>query len=95
MFEGITDDDLAVLGAQMEERHVDPGEHLARQGASGCFFGEAAILESTRRTATVTATSPMTGAAMFGADFAKCQADHPEMHTRILQALAERRTVET
>lgn len=61
----------------------------------GQFFGETAILETIRRTATVTATSDMTVAAMFGADFAKLASDTPELHARINQVMNERRVVET
>ena len=117
LFDAISDDDLAIVGAEMEERLVGSGEHLAREGASGYFFfvildgtcevtkagepvaalgpgqffGETAILETTRRTATVTATSPMTVGALFGADFAKLASDSPELHARIAQVIAERR----
>lgn len=38
LFDGITDDDLAMISARMEERAVSSGEHLAREGASGYFF---------------------------------------------------------
>jgi CRP-like cAMP-binding protein len=121
VFTDLTDDDLALVAEKMEERVVEPGEHLAREGASGYFFfvnfdghaevsrdgqavaalgpghffGETAILETTRRTATVTATSPMVVGALFGADFAKLAADSPELHARITQAMGERRVVET
>lgn len=70
------------------------GEAVAALGP-GHFLGETAILETTRRTATVTATSAMTVAAMFGADFAKLAAESPELHARIDQVIAERRVVET
>lgn len=121
VFTDLTDDDLALVAEKMEERTVAPGEHLAREGASGYFFfvifdghaevsrdgapvaalgpghcfGETAILETTRRTATVTATSPMVVGALFGADFAKLAADSPELHARIGQVIEERRVVET
>lgn len=121
LFADLTDDDLALVAEKMEERSVEPGEHLAREGASGYFFfvvldghaevsrdgeavaalgpghffGETAILETTRRTATVTATSPMVVGALFGADFAKLAADSPELHARITQVMQERRVVET
>lgn len=121
VFADLTDDDLALVAEKMEERVVEPGEHLAREGASGYFFfvildghaevsrhdeavaalgpghffGEAAILEATRRNATVTATSPMLVGALFGADFAKLAADSPELHARISQVMQERRIVET
>jgi len=38
LFGGITDDDLAMMSARMEERAVSRGERLAREGASGYFF---------------------------------------------------------
>lgn len=121
VFTDLADDDLALVAEKMEERTVAPGEHLAREGASGYFFfvildghaevsrggtpvaalgpghffGETAILETTRRTATVTATSPMVVGALFGADFAKLAADSPELHARIGQVIEERRVVET
>ena len=121
LFDGIADADLASVAGQMEERPVEDGEHLAREGASGYFFfvildgtaevtrdgravatlgpgqffGETAILETTRRTATVTATSPMVVGAMFGADFAKLASDSPELHARIAQVMNDRRIVET
>ena len=66
------------------------GQPVATLGP-GQFFGETAILETTRRTATVTATSPMTVGALFGADFAKLASDSPELHARIAQVIAERR----
>lgn len=121
VFTDLTDDDIELVAREMEERIVEPGEHLTREGASGYFFfvifdghadvsrhgeaiaslgpghffGEAAILEATRRNATVTATSPMTVGALFGADFAKLAADSPELHARIAQVMQERRIVET
>ncbi len=55
------------------------------------FFGELAILETPRRTATVTATSPMTLLAMFGADFAKLAADRAEVAARVEAAISSRR----
>ena len=65
------------------------GETLAELGP-GDFFGETAILKNVRRTATVTASSPMTLVAMFGADFAKMKSEHPSICDRIETAMAER-----
>jgi CRP-like cAMP-binding protein len=65
------------------------GETLAELGP-GDFFGETAILKNLRRTATVTAASPMTVAVMFGADFARMKAEHPAICDRIETAMAER-----
>ncbi|MFA5883805.1 MAG: Crp/Fnr family transcriptional regulator [Acidimicrobiia bacterium] len=120
LFDDIADEDLALVGEKMEERPIEAGEHLTREGASGYFFfviidgtceitrggeavatlgpgqffGETAILETTRRTATVTATSPMVVGAMFGADFAKLAGESPELHARIAQVMNERRIAE-
>ena len=69
------------------------GELLAELGP-GDFFGEGAILEATRRNATVTATSEMTVGALFGADFAKYEHDSPELHARITAVMADRRIVD-
>lgn len=121
LFDDLTDADVASIGAKMEERPVEPGEHLAREGATGYFFfvildgqaevarhgeriaelgpgdffGETAVLEATRRNATVTALTPMVVGAMFGADFAKVETDSPELHARISQVMNARRVVET
>ena len=70
------------------------GELLAELGP-GDFFGEGAILEATRRNATVTATSHMSVGALFGADFAKYEHDSPELHARITQAMHDRKIVDT
>jgi CRP-like cAMP-binding protein len=54
------------------------------------FFGETAILENKRRTATVTATSAMRVVVMFGADFAGLVKTHPEIAARIHAAMEQR-----
>ena len=69
------------------------GELLAELGP-GDFFGEGAILEATRRNATVAATSEMIVGALFGADFAKYEHDSPELHARIKKVMAERKIVD-
>jgi CRP-like cAMP-binding protein len=56
----------------------------------GDFFGEAAIFRTFRRTATVTATSPMTVFAMFGADFAVLVDQIAPLKVAIDAAMAER-----
>jgi CRP-like cAMP-binding protein len=65
------------------------GTVIATLGPSD-FFGETAILETVRRTATVTATSDLVVGAMFGADFAKFEHDSPELHARITKVIADR-----
>jgi CRP/FNR family transcriptional regulator, cyclic AMP receptor protein len=56
----------------------------------GDFFGESAIFETLRRTATVTTTSPATVLAMFGADFASLTDQIPELRKKIDTAISER-----
>jgi CRP/FNR family cyclic AMP-dependent transcriptional regulator len=68
---------------------VHEGQVVATLGPND-FFGETAILENKRRTATVTATSAMTLAVMFGADFAKLVKDEPEIGARIHAAMEDR-----
>jgi CRP-like cAMP-binding protein len=74
---------------------VERGGKVIAELGPGDFFGEAAILEATRRNATVTATSEMTVGALFGADFAKYEHDSPELHARITTIMASRKIVET
>jgi CRP-like cAMP-binding protein len=76
---------------------IDEGEAIVTRGdeelatfGPGDFFGEAAIFETLRRTATVTATSAVTVLAMFGADFAVLSAEIPELKQRIDAAIAQR-----
>ena len=56
----------------------------------GDFFGESAIFETLRRTATVTTTSPATVLAMFGADFALLTDHIPELRKKIDAAISDR-----
>ena len=69
---------------------VAHGDDVVATLGAGDFFGEAAILETTRRTATVTATSPVILLEMFGADFAVLNAQSPSVHAAIERALQER-----
>jgi CRP/FNR family transcriptional regulator, cyclic AMP receptor protein len=62
------------------------GQDIAELGP-GDFFGEASILATPRRTATVTAASPMRVFELFGADFAKLTQDIPEMGATVRAAL--------
>ena len=69
---------------------VTRGDEILAELGPGDFFGEAAVLKTPRRTATVVAATPMTLFAMFGADFAKLAADQPAVAAVIDAALAER-----
>jgi CRP/FNR family cyclic AMP-dependent transcriptional regulator len=69
---------------------VSHGDDVVATLGPGDFFGEAAILETTRRTATVTAASDVTVLEMFGADLAVLNAQSPSVHAAIERAMAER-----
>jgi CRP/FNR family transcriptional regulator, cyclic AMP receptor protein len=57
---------------------------------AGDFFGEIALIEEARRTATVTATSPVTLAVMYGSDFRVFERDFPEAAREMREATAQR-----
>jgi CRP/FNR family transcriptional regulator, cyclic AMP receptor protein len=65
-------------------------EKLAELGP-GDFFGEIALVEHLRRTASVVATSPMRTIVMFGRDFGQMESEMPSVAARIRQAVEERR----
>jgi CRP/FNR family transcriptional regulator, cyclic AMP receptor protein len=66
------------------------GAHVADLGP-GDFFGEMALLEDERRTASVTASSPMRLIVMTRASFRALDRTHPEMHATVAEAIAGRR----
>ena len=65
------------------------GEHVADLGP-GDFFGEIALLEPQRRTATVTATTPVTAIAMHARDFHAMAETMPVVYERVRAAMRER-----
>lgn len=65
------------------------GRHLTDLGP-GDFFGEIALLEEERRTASVVATSDMTVIVMTGRDFREMDREMPEVAEKIRSALRER-----
>jgi CRP/FNR family cyclic AMP-dependent transcriptional regulator len=71
-----------------EVRH---GEDTVASLGPGDFFGEIALLEHVRRTASVVATSPMRAIVMFGRDFRAMEAELPDVAARIRQAIEERK----
>ena len=56
----------------------------------GDFFGEMALIDGVRRTATVTTVSPTEVLVLFGEDFRRLQASHPGIVARIDAAMHER-----
>jgi CRP/FNR family cyclic AMP-dependent transcriptional regulator len=65
------------------------GKWLATRGA-GEFFGEIALLTTTTRTATVTATTPVRGFILTRGDFRIVLDENPGVERKVMQALAER-----
>jgi CRP/FNR family cyclic AMP-dependent transcriptional regulator len=65
------------------------GEHVADLGP-GDFFGEMALLEAERRTATVTASSPMELIVMTRSSFRALDRTMPEVHATVADAIAGR-----
>ena len=65
------------------------GEPVAKLGA-GDFFGEIALIREERRTATVTATSPMVLIVMTGSSFRSLDSSIPELRETVSKALTER-----
>jgi CRP-like cAMP-binding protein len=66
------------------------GAPVAKLGA-GDFFGEIALIREERRTATVTATSPMVLTVMTGSSFRSLDSSRPEISEAVSKALAERK----
>ena len=56
----------------------------------GDFFGEIALLDGGRRTATVTTTAPSKLLVMFGTEFRRLQQEQPEIASRIEDAMRQR-----
>ena len=65
------------------------GEQIAELGP-GDFFGEIGLLETERRTATVTAASPMELIVMFQREFRQMERELPSVAGRIRTAIRER-----
>jgi CRP/FNR family cyclic AMP-dependent transcriptional regulator len=65
------------------------GTELATLGP-GDFFGEVAILDGGRRTATVTTTTPSRLFVLFGTEFRQLQQAHPAIAAQLEEALATR-----
>jgi CRP/FNR family cyclic AMP-dependent transcriptional regulator len=65
------------------------GKHVAsREG--GDFVGEIALLEETRRTATVTAKTPLRVFVLTRKDFRRLVGENPSVERKVMRALARR-----
>lgn len=69
---------------------VRGGARIAERGP-GEFFGEMALLEEERRTATVTAKSPMRVLVMTRQNFRALDGSAPEIHATVAEAIEARR----
>jgi CRP/FNR family transcriptional regulator, cyclic AMP receptor protein len=69
---------------------VRDGARLAELGP-GDFFGEMALLEEDRRTATVRATTPMRVLVMTRQSFRSLDQAMPDVHSAVSAAIKERR----
>ena len=65
------------------------GKHVATRGG-GDFVGEIALLEETKRTATVTAKTPLHVMVLTRQDFRRLVDDNPSVERKIMQALGRR-----
>jgi CRP/FNR family transcriptional regulator, cyclic AMP receptor protein len=65
------------------------GKPIAARGG-GDFVGEIALLEDTKRTATVTATTPLHVFVLTRQDFRRLVAANPSVERKVMQALARR-----
>jgi CRP-like cAMP-binding protein len=66
------------------------GDTTLRNLGPGDFFGEIAILERRRRSATVTTTTPAKLLVLFGTEFRQLQEAHPHIAARIEDAMRQR-----
>ncbi|HSG12512.1 MAG TPA: cyclic nucleotide-binding domain-containing protein [Gaiellaceae bacterium] len=65
------------------------GKRIATR-TGGEFFGEIALITTTRRTATVTATTPLRCFIITRGDFRRVLEENPRVQRKVMEALAER-----
>jgi CRP/FNR family cyclic AMP-dependent transcriptional regulator len=71
---------------------VKRGDEVIAQLGPGDFFGEIALTESDRRTASVIASEPLRTIVMTRRDFAEMQSEMPSVCSTIHQAIQNRRS---
>lgn len=69
------------------------GKRIASQ--AGDFVGEIALLKTTKRTATVTATTPLRCFILTQAAFRRVLEENPGVQRKVMQTLAERLAADT
>jgi CRP-like cAMP-binding protein len=69
---------------------VTSGDETVATYAPGDFFGEMAILGGTRRSATVTTTSPARLLVMFGTEFRRLEQTQPAIAARLEAVMRQR-----
>jgi len=72
-----------------EAEAVADGQSIRLMGP-GDWFGEIGIVEHSPRTATVSATSPLTVIAMTSFEFRRLEAEHPDIAETITRRMQER-----
>lgn len=70
---------------------VKRGDEVIAQLGPGDFFGEIALLEADRRTASVIATEPMRAIVMTRQQFISMEEAMPSVAAQVLQAVEDRR----
>jgi CRP-like cAMP-binding protein len=70
---------------------VKRGDEVIAELGPGDFFGEIALLEADRRTASVVATEPMRAMVMTRRDFSEMQREMPSIAAQVRQAVEDRR----
>ena len=96
LFSDLSKKELAELARHAEDLEVAEGQTIVREGETGAmrgggeFVGEIALLEETKRTATVTAKTPLHVMVLTRQDFRRLVDDNPSVERKVMHALARR-----
>ncbi len=85
----------ALYAIESGTAEVSRDGEVIRTLGPGDVFGEVAVIQAGRRTATVTATSPMRLIAVFKRDVWALERRSPEASARLRQLVADRLTTQT